>query len=211
MKTTEQHIAALVEDMTPRALAPEPLVLFMRWFLAMAIYMAVLLCFFGIRDDLPLKLHTALFSAELSSLVAIVILSGIAASILSFPDMYQKKWLVYTPLFPLLFFLGIIYMEWLQDNPPSPKPVHGIECLFCISGFTLFPAVAMIRLLRKQASTRYYMTGAIALIAACSIGCVTLRISEKTDSITHLIEWHYLPVIGFALIGIIVGRKFLKW
>jgi len=38
-----------------------------------------------------------------------------------------------------------------------------------------------------------------------------LRLYEQTDSIMHVIEWHYLPMIVFGIIGMWLGKTALKW
>ena len=209
--STESLIASLAELMEPVTPSSQPLVLFIKWLSGSLAYMLIMLLCFGLRGDLPQHLHAPLFLAETGLLACLVVTSGVSAIVLSFPDLYQRRWLAFTPVLPLLLFLVTLYIEWLRDSPPSPEPPHGMECLLCISMFSLLPAAVLMLLLRRQASTHYYLAGAIALLAATSIGCLTLRLSEKTDSIAHLVKWHYLPMIGFGILGLWLGRKLLKW
>ncbi len=209
--STEDLIASLSERMEPIKRPANPFALFLKWLAGSLAYMGMLLLFFGLRQNLLIKFHSPLFLAELGFLASIMITSALSAAILSFPDIYQKRWLVFTPVLPLLLFIATLFIAWQNDNPPAPLPPHGIECLACITMFSLLPAAFMLFILRKQASTHYAIAGSIALISAASVGCLTLRLSENTDSIPHLVEWHYLPMIGFGILGLWVGRKLLKW
>ena len=211
MAGTEDLIATLAASAPPVKTAPHPVALFAKWIMLSLVYGALLLAFLGVRDDLSAKLHDALFISELALLACVMMTTAFAATLLSFPDLHQKRIAVWTPLLPLLLFVGLLIIEWQQDKPPSPLPVHGIECLICIVACSLLPAMGMFYMLRKQASTHYSMAGAVALLASFSVGALVLRLSEKTDSAMHLIEWHYLPMIGFGLIGVWLGRKCLKW
>lgn len=62
--------------------------------------------------------------------------------------------------------------------------------------------------MRKFASTYTHWAGGIAFLFAFSIGALWLRLYEQNDSV---IQWHYLPMIGFGIIGMRSGRKILKW
>jgi len=136
--------------------------------------------------------------------------AAFAAANLSFPDNYQRKYsLLLLPLSLLAFIVGLIFAY--LENGAAPLPSHSIICLLCITMFSMIPAAWMFFLLRRQAPTNLKMAGSVALIAACSIGALTLRLSENTDSIIHLIYWHYLPMVGYALIGAWLGKKILKW
>jgi hypothetical protein len=43
------------------------------------------------------------------------------------------------------------------------------------------------------------------------VSALWLRLHEMNDSIIHLIQWHYLPMLAFGLIGLWLGRVLLKW
>jgi hypothetical protein len=65
--------------------------------------------------------------------------------------------------------------------------------------------------MRKYASTHSYWAGSIALLFAFSVGALWLRLHEINDSILHVVEWHYLPMLGFGLAGLWLGKTLLKW
>ena len=65
--------------------------------------------------------------------------------------------------------------------------------------------------MRKYASTHYRLAGSVALLSAFSVGALWLRLHEVNDSIVHVIEWHYLPMLVIGLIGLGLGQRVLKW
>ena len=211
MASVDELINSLTEKAVPTRPAATPFMLFLKWSAYAVVYIAVLLFFFGLRDDIRTQLHFSLFRFEIGSLMGILLTSLLSATTLSFPDMHQKNFIAGLPLIPLILFVNVLYAQWLNDVPPAALPDHDVICLLCISMFSVLPAAIIIQVLRQQATTHYYATGSVALLAASSLGCLTLRLSEKTDSILHLVEWHYLPMIGFSLLGLWLGRRYLKW
>ncbi len=188
-----------------------PLGIFLRWILASALSTGFMVIIFGVQVDLTKELQSPQFIREVILLVAIIITSGLSAAFLSYPDIMQKKWIIYLPIMPILGFAYTLYIALMNESPEVVQPGHGVECVLCITAFSLVSGVWMMAVLRKQAVTHYYLAGGISLIAASSIGALTFRICEPTDSVVHLVQWHYLPILGFGLIGLIFGRKLLRW
>ena len=211
MANTEELIAALAQDTTVVTRGQHPYVLCAKWLAVSAVYLGLTLVYSGLRADLLLKLNTPLYLAEIFALAGIVAAGCLSTALLAYPDLHQKRKLAYAPILVLAAFITLILLSWRADSPPAPLPVHNVECLLCIAAYTLLPAAWMFYALRKYASTHYYLAGGIALITAFSLGALSLRLSEQTDSIIHIIQWHYLPMTGAALIGLWLGKILLKW
>lgn len=180
------------------------------WVGICALYVGVLALCAGLRPDFAQEMRAPLYVAELGLLALIIASTGLSALVLSYPDMYQSPGLAWLPAVPLAGFAGLLVYN-LVGVAPAPLPVHGMECLLCITLFSLLPATALFYYLRKQASTHVVATGAVALLAAFSVGCFALRLSEPVDSALHLVTWHYGPMIGSAIMGMAMGRVILKW
>ena len=86
-----------------------------------------------------------------------------------------------------------------------------MECALCIGSVALIPSALIFALLRKGASVRQFQAGSFAVLAASSIGCLTLRLAEANDSMMHLASWHYGPTVLFAALGAALGKILLKW
>lgn len=204
-------IASLAEDVKPARPQATPVKLLLRWLALSLAYVLVVLAFGGLRQDIAIVWASVEFTGEVMLLAAMVLASGYTAVLLSYPDQLQRKGVLYVPV--LLFAAFVLWVGAALLNEPAntPLPPHGIECLLCICMYSLVPVVVMVLLLRKQATTHPVLTGAISFLTAFSLGCLALRLSEDTNSIHHLITWHYAPMAGAALIGMLLGRRLLRW
>jgi len=211
MTNIDELVETLVRDAAVVKPAPHPFVMSVKWMGGAAIYLALTLIVTGLRPDLTAKLHDPWFVAEIGALAAIFIATSVSAALLSFPDLHQKRRVAYAPAFLFALFLLIIFLSWSADNPPAPLPANTYECTTCIVLAALLPAAWIFHGMRKQASTHYRLAGGIALLSALSIGALWLRLHELNNSIAHVIEWHYLPMIGFGIVGMWLGRIILKW
>ena len=211
MESTDKLIASLAQKAIPVRQSIEPFALFARWFIEALVYVALVLLVMKLRPDISIKMTSPAFVAELIILTLVIATSALSAALLSFPDIFQKCTLVFAPVIALIGFCIVLVLEYAGEPLPEIQPAHGVECLLCITILSLIPAAFLLYSLRKQAGVHYYFSGSVALIFASAIGALALRLSEKTDSISHLLQWHYLPMIGFGLIGLLVGRIVLKW
>jgi hypothetical protein len=211
MSNIDDLVARLAQDAPAVKPAPHPFMLSMQWTGAAAIYLAASLAISGPRPDLADKFHSPWFVAEIAVLSAIFIVTSLSAALLAFPDLHQKRRLAYAPALPFLLFLVVMFLAWRADNPPSPMPMHSFECTLSITLMTLLPAGWTFYSIRRYASTHYRLAGSAALLSAFSVGAIWLRLHEQTDSITHLIEWHYLPMLAIGLLGLWLGKVILKW
>lgn len=211
MGNIEELIDQLARDTVAVKPAPHPYMLCLKWTGGAAAYLLLTLMVFGLRPDLMLKLHEPWFVAEIAALIAIFIATSLSAALLSFPDMHQMRRLAFAPVIAFALFVLVIFFAWQADNPPAPLPVHSFECTECITLFLLLPAAWLFFDMRKFASTHYHWAGSIALLSAFSVGALWLRLNEKNDSIMHVVQWHYLPMIAFGIAGLWLGKKILKW
>ena len=211
MAHTEDLIKALAQDAAPVKPAPHPFMQSVKWMAGGTVYVTLSVLYLGLRPDLMLKFQSSLFVAEIGLLAGIVIATFLSAALLAFPDLHQKHAVAFAPVLALVLFVLAISLAWQADSPPSARPKHNLECLLCIASLALLPAAWMLYSMRKFASTHPYLAGGIALLCAFSIGALALRLSEQTDSIVHVIQWHYLPMIGIGILGLWLGKVFLKW
>ena len=207
----EELIDKLAGDTAAVKPAPHPYMLSLQWMGWAAAYLAVSLMFSGVRPDLLSKFHEPMFVAELAALVGILAATSLSASLLSFPDMHQLRRVAYAPLIMFALFVAVMFAAWQADNPPAPLPMHSFRCTLFITLVSLLPAAWIFYVMRKFASTHYYLAGCCALLFAFSIGAIWLRLYEVNNSIIHVIEWHYLPMIAFGLLGMWLGKVMLKW
>jgi hypothetical protein len=211
MANIDDLVATLAQDAATVKPAPHPFLLCFQWMGAAAIYLALALAISGPRPDLLDRFHHAWFVAEIVALLGVFIVTSLSTALLAFPDLHQKRRLAFAPIAAFTLFLGVLFLAWRADAPPSPLPVHSFECTLSIALMTLLPAAWAFYSLRRFASTHYRLAGSAALLSAFSVGALWLRLHEDTDSIAHLVEWHYLPMLVIGLAGLWLGKVLLKW
>ena len=100
---------------------------------------------------------------------------------------------------------------WRADAPPAPLPVHSFECTLSILLFSLLPSAAIFYAMRGLASTHPRLSGVVAVLFTFSTGTLWLRLHEMNDSTSHVIIWHYLPLLAVGALGVWLGKIFLRW
>lgn len=211
MKDIESLIGQLAQEGGAVKPALHPLKLGLQWMALSAAYLLVLLLVSGVRNELAVAFENPWFAIEVALLVAMYIATSVSAALLSFPDVYQMRRAVWMPLAVFGVFACVLFMAWRGDVPPAPLPIHGIECTLAILMVALLPGAGLLYAMRQLASTHYQSAGSIALLHAFSVGALWLRLQENNDSILHVLQWHYLPMIGFGILGLWVGKLILKW
>lgn len=211
MDNIEKLIAGLSKEAQVTKPAPRPWLLCLKWIALAAAYLLAALLFAGPRPDWALQLHKPLYVAEVVLLLGILISTAYSAAILSFPDLHQQRRAAFAPVWIFALFALTMILALFADNPPAPLPVHSFECTLNIFMFSLLPTAGIFYAMRQFASTHLRLSGIVAILFAFSVGALWLRLHEQTDSIIHLIEWHYLPMIAVAALGWWLGKKVLKW
>jgi hypothetical protein len=211
MENIDDLVEKLAQDGAAIKPAPHPFVQSLQWLAAAAIYLAVSLAFSGLRPDLAERLHDQWFVAELAALCGICLVTALSAALLAFPDLHQKRMLAWAPALVFALFVIILFCAGQAGGLTAPLPAHSFECTLGIAMMALLPAAWTFYTLRRYASTHYRLAGSIAMLSAFSIGALWLRLHEVTDSIEHVIEWHYLPMLAIGLIGLWLGKHLLRW
>ncbi|MBS4095499.1 MAG: DUF1109 domain-containing protein [Sulfuricella sp.] len=211
MVNIEELVEVLAQDATKVQPAPHPFKLSLQWLAGAAAYIALALAISGLRPDLAAKFHEPWFMAEITCLAGILVASSSGAAVLVFPDLYQMRRIAFAPAVLLALFAAIVFLSWHADSPPAALPQHSYQCTIGITLISLVPAAWIFYFMRKFASTHYRLAGSIALFYAFSIGALWLRLHEQNDSLIHVIQWHYMPMVGFGMMGLWAGKVLLKW
>ncbi len=211
MANIDKLVTRLALEATPVKPAPHPYMLSLKWIAAAVLYLSVSLILGGLRPDLAVKFLNPWFATEITLLSGIFIATTLSAALLAFPDLHQKRRLALAPVWLFGLFVFILFFAWLADTPPAPLPVHSMECTMSITFMAILPAFWTLYSLRHYASTHARLTGSVALLSAFSVGAIWLRLHENTDSIIHVIEWHYLPMLVIVVLGMWLGERVMKW
>ncbi|NEX48658.1 NrsF family protein [Pseudotabrizicola algicola] len=86
-----------------------------------------------------------------------------------------------------------------------------LACLTSITALSLVPLVAGILLLRRAASTRPVLTGALAGVAVSAGVASGYALHCTEDSPLFFGTWYGLAIGMVALVGAWLGHRFLRW
>lgn len=209
MENIEQLVDALSKEASAIKRAPHPFVLCLKWLGGALAYLAIALAVSGVRPDLLMQ--QPLFVAEIAVLIGLLAATALSAALLAFPDLYQKRMLATAPVWLSALLAAVMSFAWLADEPPAPLPVHSFECTLSILACSLLPCAGIFHVMRRYAGTHPRHSGIVAVLFAFSTGALWLRLYEINDSIIHVIEWHYLPMIFTGWLGWKIGRHLLRW
>lgn len=210
---TNDLIYDLAHKAPPVKPLKKPTYLVLQFLLFALIYYMSIQAFMGIRGDISIKFAQPFFVIEIF-LMLLLLLSWLVAAVLTmYPDNYQK---VFLPRFPyliltclLVFFTAEIFLQNRENLLVISK--HSYQCTLCIAAFAVAPSLYFFYVLRKGTNLKPLQCGAFATVAATSISAIALRISETNDLFSHLLIWHYFPVLVFSALGAFLGKQILKW
>jgi hypothetical protein len=215
MGDTKQLIQELSAKAAPvKIVRPERYAAFL--LVLLSVYALCAQCWLeGLRPDLIMQLTRPLFIVELLLLAAMLTSASVASVYAMLPDGAQRKTLM---CLPYVFSGGMLALLVFQLFLPqdarmvtSDATSHTHECTMYIALSSILPTALIFGLLRKGASVMPMQAGLLAVIAAVSVGAITLRLAEANDEITHLLTWHYLPSLFFACLGAVSGRFLVRW
>ncbi|MFT6077745.1 MAG: hypothetical protein ACJATU_000955 [Rickettsiales bacterium] len=209
----------LITKLSNEAKAIKPMIKPIKWvsylLLICGIYAIIAQTFLGLRPDLALQFMRPLFTAEIFLIFFLFLASIIAATLNIYPDLYQKSRLIKLPyVFFLLLASLLIFQIFIPDSSPEliyPEIPHKMICSACITFLSFIPAILIFIILKKGATIRPLQAGLFSVLASSSLGCLILRLSEANDSLSHILIWHYIPMVVLALIGTLIGKLLLKW
>ncbi len=211
MGNIEQLVEELSKDAAAVKPAPHPLLLSLKWLAFATAYLAISLAISGMRVDMAHALQDPWFIAEIAVLCGLIITTALSAAMLAFPDLHQQRRTAFAPVWMFALFLLVMFFAWRVDAPPAPLPMHDFKCTLNILLLSLLPSAGIFYAMRSLASTHPRLSGIVAVLFAFSTGALWLRLYEPNDSIIHVIEWHYLPMIAVGLLGLWLGKKLLRW
>lgn len=214
-KNLDDLINKLSSEIKPVKSMPNPIFWVMGLFLVLGFYAIILQMVSGLRSDLVLQLGRFSFTAELILVFLLLLSSLVAAVLVMYPDSYQKSPLLKLPVG--FFVLTLVFLTAQLFMMPNvlmviPEVIsHKMECTICIGTIALIPSALLFVALRQGATTHPLQAGLFVVLAASSLGYLFLRLYEPVDSVAHVLIWHYLPMIVFALFGVLLGKAILKW
>jgi hypothetical protein len=208
---TDQLIDSLSKDLKPVKRLPRAAVRAAVWsaFTLAAICLAVCAFTGGVREDLSLAAHSHTFCSEALAIFAAGALAAFAAFRLCVPDVKVRPDVRAMVAIASLIWFGLIGGQIGKAGLAPPEPA-GEPCLTDLSLFMAVPLLAVVFMVMRAASVFPALAGYCAVLAAGSFGALGMRFLCSNDLPAHLLAWHFLPVMIFALCGLPLGKILLK-
>jgi hypothetical protein len=203
MDTPDDLIKNLTRDLKPvTPLAPDwqRAVIFASIGLTLTFGTAVLL---GLRDDLVAHLQRMEFLAEIAAMLLAGFLSAGAAVKLAVPDTRLRL--------PVKLPLALAHLAWFWllaktafNLPISDDSGHG-ACAIDLTLMMILPLAAATGGIMRGAPVFRGLAGYAMSLSMVSFAAAAMRLLCPNDEAGHLLFWHFLPAVGIAVLGIVIG------
>lgn len=211
---TDKLINKIVNESEAVKPLQKPKTSVLRWFVLCGAYLALMVYVLGLRTDISDKIIEISFIAEIVIASVAAVMAALAACFLATPDVYQMPKIKLLALLPMAALLGLLSLM-AQVQSSSLDVINSTTstylCALDIVAFAVFPVVVMLFSLRRARTTQGSWYIAFTALSAANISYIALRIIEPNDVASHLLFWHYLPMLQLSLVGFLFGRALTKW
>ena len=166
-------------------------------------------CGQGLRADVGQKMASMTYAGQIVSFLLAALAAATAAFQLSVPD---------TKIRPLTYgLIGFASAVWgfhiltlVLEGGLSTVDVAERNCLTDLSLFMVAPLGVIGFMMTRGAPVWRGWAGYAMVLSIGSFSAIAMRLLCPNDSPAHLLVWHFLPVVVFAVAGIALGKILLK-
>ncbi|MEZ0261906.1 MAG: NrsF family protein [Alphaproteobacteria bacterium] len=208
---TDKLISDLTKDLKPVKRLPRVALRAGLWAVFTLGAIAVAICAFtkGPREDLHTAAHNHVFCCETLAILVAGVLATVAAFRLCVPDVKVRGVVQAMTGLATFIWLTLIGAQVHRAGLVPPEPA-GEPCLTDLSLFMAVPLLGAVFMVMRAASVFPALAGYCAVLATGSFGALGMRLLCANDEPAHLLVWHFLPVMIFALCGLPLGKILLK-
>lgn len=208
--STEEFIRTLARRPVPAGF--HPLGAGLAMLAAGALGLALFLTVFGMRDDLLQAFSTPVTLAKsVVPLIAGVLALGLAVTSAR-PGARLTLWILLLPLaMALILFSGRLGQLPLRDTPAELMGQSALACLLSITALAFAPTLLGLIALRRGATTRPCLSGALVGTAAGALVAAGYALHCTEDSPLFYTLWYGLGIALSALGGAIAANRLLRW
>lgn len=163
----------------------------------------------GTRADLRQRLGQPAFWWEALALLTLSWCAARSAFQLSVPgaaDSRHARGLPWLVVLVWLFSIVARYFGGAHDH----AQLAGWTCVERMLWLALLPALLLFVMLRKAAAFDRPWTSLLALLAAAALGMLGTQVVCAKDDPTHVLFWHFAPVLVLTLAGGCAGKWLLS-
>jgi hypothetical protein len=140
------------------------------------------------------------------------ILAATGAFILAVPSGRIDRKFKVMALVPTVLWMITLFLRWYFefDFDVSKLAIGSSACAYKITGLALIPSAVLFFFARQASPLKPYTTGLLALVSGYGISAFFMGAACSTMSPFHHLIYHFLPVIGVAALGLLLGKKILS-
>lgn len=205
---TDDLISKLSAELKPIQTIENPYIRFIKWLLASAFIVASGIALMGVREDWRIVFNSPALLAQNIIIFLNVIGSATAALVLSVPGNEKKTSTRLIILFPILMWTLLLVIEIFFT--PNFHPGNGFHCIADILLFGALPTLFLFYLVQRGAALKRGYAGLFILMSSAAMGAWAIQFTCHNDHPAHIFLWHYLPTLLLGLIGVKLGKRFIK-
>ncbi len=88
---------------------------------------------------------------------------------------------------------------------------YGIACSRLVLMIATLPLFVLVVVLKRLAPTIPRLTGVLVFSGTGIIGTLGLAFLCPSPSGLHILVWHFGPVLGLSVLGVIFGKRLFRW
>jgi hypothetical protein len=210
---TENLITSLAADHSWR-MRPVWLWLLAGLIAALPLSGALFMMTLGVRPDVATAMHNPFFDYKFVVTLALASAAATLSLHLSRPDASLNGWLWLLALPIGLLGIGIAGDLATQQRSGWAARLVGNNSVYCMASIPLFSApflAAALLTLRRGATTRPGLAGAIAGLMSAGLGATLYATHCTDDSPLFVATWYTIAALFVATAGALIGRRVLKF
>lgn len=203
---TDKLIASLGQDLKPVKPMAGALILalILSTLSLVATFGAITIFTKGIRADWQVMFNEHV--AQTAGIFISGVLAAYAAFKLSVPDTRIRN-----PVRVVLGLASFIWVLLIAGQIGAEPPEAGYRnCLTDFSLLFVIPFAAGIFVATRGAPVWHGWAGYALALSVGSFAALGMRFACPNEQPAHLLVWHYLPVLAFAIVGVGLGQILLK-
>ncbi len=165
------------------------------------------------RADIAAALQTPRFLVKLIIVLSVVVTAARLLPQVARPfPRFRRPWLLTIPA--LLLTVSVAFELWTLPAQSWSAKLFGhnaTHCLALIPVLSLAPAACLLVALRRGASFRPVLAGAIAGLVAAGVGASLYALTCPDDSPLFVGAWYSIAIAVVVLVSAIAGHKSLRW
>ena len=211
---TDELIVELARGAGPARPLAAPWARFAKWAagaLVVALLGAVAI---GPRADLLAVVHHPAFIWLAALTLATGLFAAASAFVLSVPGAERSPLLRAGAIIACISWA--LVLVWLVSAGGDALrrvlalPIH-VACILEIAAFSVLAGGPLFSMLRRAAPLQRSWSGALATLAAASLGAFATQFICPIDDPAHHLLSHFLPVMFLSGAGALAGRRLLDW